>query len=142
MLVAAIRRTHRTAVASVHNANRALGPVPWTANGRPRYRGFGRKAAKGDTTTMKETLAETAEDMATVLEREAEKALPAEPQAQVSDTPVAEIVANKAYHSSDVVITVEQAQARTYIPEPKRGDGRRWRIRQPNRKQYTPAGEE
>ena len=42
-------------------------------------------ADQGDTTTMKETLAETAENVATVLEREAEKALSAE--AQVSDTP-------------------------------------------------------
>ena len=82
-------------------------------------------ADQGDTTTMKETLVETAENVATVLERGAEKALPAVPQAQVSDAPMAEIVADKGYHSSDVVMIIEQVQARPYIPERKREGGRR-----------------
>jgi transposase len=72
----------------------------------------------GDTTTIKETLAETAEHVAHLIEREAEKAPDAEPQ--VSLNALTEIVADKGYHSNETVLAVQQAQARSYIPEPKR----------------------
>ena len=75
-------------------------------------------ADQGDTTTIKETLAETAENLAYLIEREAEKAAQTEPQ--VSLRPLAEIVADKGYHSNDTVLAVRQAQARSYIPEPQR----------------------
>ena len=80
-------------------------------------------ADQGDTTTIQETLAETAENLAHVMEREAEKAPDEEPQ--VSLEPVAEIVADKGYHSSQTVLNLEQAQARSYISEPDRGR-RKW----------------
>jgi transposase len=76
-------------------------------------------ADQGDTTTIKETLAETAENLAHLMEREAEKAPDAEPQ--VSLTPIAEIVADKGYHSNETVLAIQEAEARSYIPEPKRG---------------------
>ena len=39
--------------------------------------------------------------------------------------PLAEIVADKGYHSSETVLAVQQAKARSYIPEPKR-PRRKW----------------
>ncbi len=75
-------------------------------------------ADQGDTTTIKETLAETAENVAHLIVREAEKAPDEEPQ--VSLNPLAEIVADKGYHSNETVLAVQQAEARSYIPEPKR----------------------
>lgn len=75
-------------------------------------------ADQGDTTTIQETLAETAENVAHLIEREIEKA-PDEPS-QISLTPLAEIVADKGYHSSRTVLAVEQAESRSYISEPKR----------------------
>jgi transposase len=81
------------------------------------------RADQGDTTTIKETLAETAENLAQMIEREADKAPNEEPQ--VSLNPMAEIVADKGYHSNDTMLLIEQAEARSYIPEPKR-EGRNW----------------
>lgn len=80
-------------------------------------------ADQGDTTTIRETLAETGENIAHLIEREAEKAPEAEPQ--VSLTPMTEIVADKGYHSNETVLAVQQAEARSYIPEPKR-QRRKW----------------
>lgn len=80
-------------------------------------------ADQGDTTTIQETLAETAGNLAHLIEREAGNAPEREPQ--VSLNPLAEIVADKGYHSSDTVLNVQEAQARSYIPEPKRGR-RKW----------------
>jgi transposase len=80
-------------------------------------------ADQGDTTTIQETLAETAGNLAHLIEREAEKAPDEEPQ--VSLDPLAEIVGDKGYHSNDTVLNVQQAQARSYIPEPKR-PRRKW----------------
>src|SRR5450432_763939 len=80
-------------------------------------------ADQGDTTTIQTTLAETAENVAQLIEREAENAPQEEPQ--VSLNPLAEIVADKGYHSNDTLLAVQQAEARSYIPEPKR-EGRKW----------------
>jgi transposase len=76
-------------------------------------------ADQGDTTTIIETLAETAENLASLMEREAERA-PRE-EAKVSLEPLSEIVADKGYHSNDTILGLQQAEARTYIPEPQRG---------------------
>jgi transposase len=75
-------------------------------------------ADQGDTATIKETLAETAGNLSHLMEREAEKAPDANPQ--VSLNALAEVVTDKGYHSNDTVLDVQQAQARSYIPEPKR----------------------
>lgn len=73
----------------------------------------------GDTTTIIETLAETAENLASLIEREAELA-PRE-EAKVSLKPLSEVVADKGYHSNNTILGLQQAEARTYIPEPQRG---------------------
>jgi transposase len=77
----------------------------------------------GDTTTITETLAESAENLAHLIEREAEKGPEEKPQ--VSLSPLTEIVADKGYHSGKTVLAVKQAEARSYIPEPKRPH-RKW----------------
>jgi transposase len=58
-----------------------------------------------------------------MIEREAEKTPDAE--AQVSLNPLAEIVADKGYHSNETMLMIEQAEARSYIPEPKQ-ESRNW----------------
>lgn len=80
-------------------------------------------ADQGDTTTIEATLAETAANLSHLIEREAEKAPDEEPQ--VSLEPLAEIVGDKGYHSSETVLNLHQAQTRSYLPEPKRGR-RKW----------------
>jgi transposase len=88
-------------------------------------------ADQGDTTTIQETLAETAENVAHLMEREVEKAPDEDPQ--VSLNPLAEIVADKGYHSSETVLALQQAKARSYIPEPKR-PRRKWAGKAPEQK--------
>ena len=80
-------------------------------------------ADQGDTTTIHSTLAETAENLAQLIEREAEKAPEQEPQ--VSLDPLAEVVADKGYHSNETIVAIQQAEARSYIPEPQR-EHRNW----------------
>jgi transposase len=75
-------------------------------------------ADQGDTTTIKETLAETAENLAHLIEREVETSPDEEPQ--VSLNPLAEVVADKGYHSDETMLAIQDADARSYIPEPKR----------------------
>jgi transposase len=75
-------------------------------------------ADRGDTTTINETLAEAAENVAHLVEREVEQAPEEKPQ--VSPTPLAEIVADRGYHSSETVLAIQQSEARSYIPEPQR----------------------
>lgn len=75
-------------------------------------------ADQGDTATIKQTLAETAENLAYLIEREAQRAPESEPQ--VSLTPLAEVVMDKGYHSNETVLAIRRAQARSYIPEPQR----------------------
>ena len=76
-------------------------------------------ADQGDTTTVHETLADAGEAVATLIEREAEKAPEAKPQVSVNG--IKEIVADKGYHSGQSVMMLGQAEVRTYIPEPNRG---------------------
>ena len=73
----------------------------------------------GDTTTIKETLAEAGETVAQLVEREAEQAPDEKPQVNVQG--IEEVVADKGYHSDATVLGVEQAEVRSYIPEPQRG---------------------
>jgi transposase len=81
-------------------------------------------ADQGDTTTVHETLAEAGEAVATLIEREAEKARETKPQVQVNG--ITEIVADKGYHSGSTVMALKEADVRTYIPEPDRGR-RHWK---------------
>src|SRR5450631_2009912 len=80
-------------------------------------------ADQGDTTTIHNTLAEAVENVACLIEREAEKA--PEEQPRVSLTSVVEVVTDKGYHSGETVLVVQQAQARSYISEQKR-QRRKW----------------
>jgi transposase len=75
-------------------------------------------ADQGDTTTIHETLAEAGQTVAQLIEREAEKGSEEKPQVHVNG--IEEIVADKGYHSGQTVLSVEQAEVRSYIPEPKR----------------------
>jgi transposase len=76
-------------------------------------------ADQGDTTTVHETLAEAGEAVATLIEREAEKAPEEKPQVSVNG--IKEIVADKGYHSGPSVMLLGEAEVRTYISEPNRG---------------------
>ena len=80
-------------------------------------------ADQGDTTTIHETLADAGEAVADLIEREAEKAPEAKPQVHLNG--IMEIVTDKGYHSGKTLLALEQVEARSYIPEPKR-PRRRW----------------
>lgn len=73
---------------------------------------------EGDTTTIRGTLAETAENLAELIEQQAENAPEQEPQ--VSLNALSEVVADKGYHSDETMLAIARAKARSYIPEPKR----------------------
>jgi len=75
-------------------------------------------ADQGDTTTIHETLTEAAESLRDVIDDEAVNA--AAPRL------IDEVVADKGYHSNDVLSDLAEAEIRTYISEPDRGR-RRWK---------------
>ena len=81
-------------------------------------------ADQGDTTTIRQTLAEAGEAVVDLIVREAEQAPEAKPQVCVNG--ISEVVADKGYHSGPTVMAVGQAEVRTYIPEPKRAGRRNW----------------
>ena len=76
-------------------------------------------ADSGDTTSIHETVEEAVASLAAVLEDEAAAA-------ELSETMLAEIVADKGYHSNAVLTQHAKLGIRTYISEPARGR-RRWR---------------
>jgi len=69
----------------------------------------------GDTTTVKETLAEAAISVAKLVEREAELQPEEEPKVNVEG--IEELVADKGYHRSAVLEQIKEKEVRTYIPE-------------------------
>lgn len=79
-------------------------------------------ADQGDTTTIRETIAEAGETIAQLVEREAEQ--PADQKPQVNVNGIEEVVADKGYHSGAAVVALRRAQTRTYISDPKRP--RKW----------------
>ena len=72
-------------------------------------------AAQGDTTTIAETVTAAAEELEAV-------AAATDDQTAVID----EVVADKGYHSNQVLVDLAALDLRTYIAEPDRGP-RRWR---------------
>jgi transposase len=80
-------------------------------------------ADQGDTTTMKNTLADAGETVDRLVEREAQKRPEEKPNVNVNG--VEEVVADKGYHSGPSVMALGQVPVRSYIPEPKRGR-RKW----------------
>jgi transposase len=81
-------------------------------------------ADQGDTTTIHQTLAEAGETVAELIEHEAETAPQAEPQVNLGG--VEEVVADKGYHSGEVLTDLHDGDVRSYIPEPDRGR-RNWK---------------
>lgn len=82
------------------------------------------EADLGDTTTIKETLAEAGTTVANLIEREAKMRPMEEPQVHVGG--VEEVVADKGYHSGAVLVEMKAVGVRTYIPEKKQTGKRHW----------------
>jgi transposase len=71
-------------------------------------------ANDGDTTTIKETLIETAEQMEALIE-------PPKTAAHIEENWLSEVVTDKGYHSNEILSDLAELGIRTYISEPKRG---------------------
>jgi transposase len=82
------------------------------------------EAHLGDTTTVKETLAEAGETVAQLIEREAETAPAEAPQVNLGG--IEEVVADKGYHSGAGLEEMKAIGVRTYIPEKKQTGRRHW----------------
>lgn len=82
------------------------------------------EADQGDTTTVKETLAEAGEAVAELIGREAGIAPDEAPKVNLGG--VEEVVADKGYHSGPVLEEMKTAGVRTYIPEKKQPGQRHW----------------
>ena len=82
------------------------------------------EAHLGDTTTLKETLAEAGTTVAELIEREA-AAQPLE-KPRVNLGGIEEVVADKGYHSGPTLQQMQAAGVRTYIPEKKQAGKRHW----------------
>jgi len=82
------------------------------------------EADLGDTTTLRETLAEAGTTVAELVEREAETRPAEDPQVHVDG--VQEVVADKGYHSGPVLQEMKAVGVRTYIPEKKQAGKRHW----------------
>jgi transposase len=82
------------------------------------------EADQGDTATVMETLIEAGENVAELIVTEAEKAPEEKPQVHLQG--VEEVVTDKGYHSSAVLVDVKDMEVRTYIPEKKQADQRDW----------------
>jgi transposase len=82
------------------------------------------EAHLGDTTTVKETLAEAGATVAELIEREADIKPLEKPQVNVGG--IEEVVADKGYHSGPALQQMQAAGVRTYIPEKKQTGKRHW----------------
>jgi transposase len=82
------------------------------------------EAHLGDTTTVKETLAEAGTAVAELIKREAEAKPVEEPQVHLGG--IEEVVADKGYHSGPALKEMHAAGVRTYIPEKKQAGKRHW----------------
>lgn len=80
-------------------------------------------ADQGDTTTIHQTLAEAGEAVAEMIEHEAKTPPQEAPQVHLGG--VEEVVADKGYHSGEVLTDLHDGEVRSYIPEPDRGP-RNW----------------
>ena len=78
-------------------------------------------ADQGDTETLGETLSEAAQNLEQVDEEHEDKVQPAQ-----------ELVADKGYHSNDVLRDLGELEIRTYVSEPDRGR-RRWKGKEAER---------
>ena len=76
-------------------------------------------ADQGDTTTMKETFIEAAEQMEAVGEE-------ATADEQMNEQGLQEVVTDKGYHSSQMLVDLRELGVRSYIPEPQRSRRHWW----------------
>ena len=83
-------------------------------------------ADQGDTTTIHKTLAEAGAAVAELIEHEAKTTPQEEPQVHLDG--VEEVVADKGYHSGEVLKDLQDGDVRSYIPEPDRGR-RNWKAK-------------
>jgi hypothetical protein len=83
--------------------------------------------AAADTTTVTETVIEASVAVAELMDVE-----PAEGQSGVHPEGVQEVVADKGYHSNDVLVELTELEVRRYIAEPDRGP-RNWDNRESER---------
>jgi transposase len=89
-------------------------------------------ADQGDTTTIHQTLAEAGEAVAELIGHEATKAPVEEPKVSLGG--IQEVVADKGYHSGEVMQDLAEIGCRSYIPEPDRGR-RKWAGKEDEQKQ-------
>jgi transposase len=82
------------------------------------------EAHLGDTTTVKETLAEAGEAVADLIAREARTAPQEEPKVNLGS--IEELVTDKGYHSGPMLTEAKAAGVRTYIPEKQQPGKRHW----------------
>jgi transposase len=89
------------------------------------------EADQGDTTTLWKTVEESVENLREVTD---------DPQTAdcIEGSIIAEVVADKGYHSNDTCRDMKEAEIRTYIAEPDRG-GRAWVDDDGNRKSAEQA---
>jgi transposase len=78
----------------------------------------------GDTTTVRETLAEAGTTVAELIEREADTRPAEKPLVNLGG--IEEVVADKGYHSGPALQEMKAAGVRTYIPEKKQAGKRHW----------------
>jgi Transposase domain (DUF772)/Transposase DDE domain len=83
-------------------------------------------ADQGDTTAIAATLSETEKNLAEVQQ---------DPQAKegLHAEPMAEVVADKGYHSNDTMRTLQGQEIRTYVSEPRSRGRRHWKDREADR---------
>ena len=79
------------------------------------------EANLGDTTTVVETLAQAGENVAELIRTEEPSP---KPKAHLQD--IEEVVGDKGYHSGSVLVDLQHAEVRTYIPEKKQTGRRHW----------------
>jgi transposase len=75
----------------------------------------------GDTTTVTETLSEAGENVAELISTEEPSP---KPKAHLQG--IEEVVGDKGYHSGSVLVDLQSAEVRTYIPEKKQKGQRHW----------------
>jgi len=79
------------------------------------------EADQGDTTTVRETLVQAGENVAELIGTETPGH---EPKVHLKG--IEEVVADKGYHSSAMLVEMKNAEVRTYIPEKKQSGQRHW----------------
>src|SRR5260370_24401151 len=79
------------------------------------------EADQGDTTTVVETLAQAGENAGELIGTETTKQKP-----KMHLQGIEEVVADKGYHSGEVLVKMQGAAVRTYIPEKKQPGRRPW----------------